>query len=102
METMAGAGIPSQSPENMPEVPREVNIIRGAALNVQQRARELSEQLGPITRQYPESVSDQVKPIGENDNFPVNSPLGQELRLIYKELQETEDILSRAIHRLAV
>lgn len=86
----------------MPEIQRELTIVRGAATTVLHRARQLEEQLKPIIRQYPEAIREEPMKMPGEDTFPVNSPLGQEVRGIYQELQLAEDMLDRLLNRVAV
>lgn len=91
---------PTQTPEEMPELQRELTILAGASQGMLIRAKELHEKLLPIIRQYPESA-DRTEP-GKDSAFPTYTPLGNQMRQIYSTMQEAEDIISTLIHRAGV
>jgi hypothetical protein len=91
-------GYDAVSPENIPEVLREVTMIRGALSGVEHRWEELVIQLRPVRQQRPEMVS----PDSPQDSFAVYSPLAKDLREIYAEVSRIEDWIVSLIGELGL
>lgn len=86
-------------PENMPEVPREITMIRGALEGVGRRVDDLRNQLKIVRLQKPEAVSESTK---GDEPWPVYSDLGKQLRDVYREISQIEDALSGLTGELAL
>jgi hypothetical protein len=76
-----------EHPENMPEIIREITMIRGALTAIDHRWEELVSKVSPVRMQRPEMVDSSV-PV--QDNLSVYSPIARELRAIYEEVGRWE------------
>lgn len=94
----AGMPQPSMDPHNMPQVRRELVMLRGALSSVHTKANELIEQLPDFMRQEPEN--DTAKLMEIPTEMPVTSPFAQELRELTNECSTIEQKLARASYRL--
>jgi hypothetical protein len=98
MEASMGMPQPSTDPHSMPQVRRELMMLRGAISSVHTKANELIERLSDFQRQEPENDSAKLMEIPTE--MPVTSPFAQELRELSNECSNIEQKLARASYRL--
>jgi hypothetical protein len=82
-------------PEQMPEIARELTIVKGAFASLQIRTEELITKLTPALR--PDTPHDGV---ALKEGFEVRTPVGQELHELQHMISKLEDRVASAGFRL--
>lgn len=85
------------APDTMPEVTRELTMLRGALLGLEHAAGQLVAVVEPVLNAGP------VSPTLEGaDTLPVESELGRELHELLKRTSRLEHLLLTTAHRVAL
>lgn len=91
------------TPDSMPEVARELTMLRGAFGGVQRRAAELLAGLGPVLKTPPADLANKVANSPRGKGGPeVRTEVGTALRDLAWEMGELEELLGQMRGHLAV
>lgn len=99
------------SPEDMPEIARELIMLRGAATSVQIKVNEieaniaeLREKISPVTDRREKPEPGQIKPLdaeqAKRESMELVSDIATELRLLQKQLNSATEHLEVLGNRL--
>lgn len=82
-------------PDEMPEVLREMTLIRGVMVGTERAVEELLSRLDGVRHNRPEASE-----INKQSIPPVVTPMGQDLRRIYNDLSNLTDRVLRVTGQL--
>jgi hypothetical protein len=82
--------------EQMPEVHRELTMLRGALEDVRRRADDIVAKTMSVQRNIPEEKTDNM-PV---DLMPVTTEVGKHLRDMTEECSQIASILARAENKI--
>lgn len=82
-------------PDEMPEVLREMVMIRGAVISTEKVVEELLSRLDGVRHNRPE-----ISEINKQSTPEVLTPLGQDLRQVYNDLSALNDRVLRVVGQL--
>lgn len=89
----------AQTPEEMPEIHRELAMLRGAFTSLESRTREMLEKVKPVVRSVDPRPSEVEMKIAE-DHFQVRTSIGTVLRELTQEVSRLEDDVAGVIFRI--
>lgn len=103
IETMEGRR--SGSPEELPEIERELTMLTGAMEGLYQRLGALAAVLTPVldpgTHEYL-MTQGQGRPLGSASDFEIVTPVGQHIAKISMAIGQCEDALGALVARVRV
>lgn len=82
------------SPESMPELARELTMLRGAIVGLNRRAAELVAKVQPVSCRSMEEITEAPKPVGMDDE--PSTDVAKLIREAIKEIAALEYFLAEA------